>query len=55
MLPQVEVRSVGDAFKLLPVATAKREPVFNIDTGLGIVGKLGGIVFAKAQVFFLKT
>ncbi len=53
MLPQVIICAIGDAFKLLPVATAEWKFIFDIDAGLGIVGQLIGIVLAESQVLFL--
>ena len=53
MLPQVIICAIGDAFKLLPVAAAEWESIFDINAGLGIVGQLIGIMLAEPQVLFL--
>jgi len=47
MLPQVIVRSVGNPFKLLPVAAAKRKSVFDIDASLCVMRKLISIMLPE--------
>jgi hypothetical protein len=53
MLPEVEIGSVGDAFKLLPVAAAEGKLVLDINAGLGVMRQLIGGMGPQAEVVFL--
>src|SRR5216684_653857 len=52
MLPQVEVSTIGNAFEFAP---AEGILVFDIRTGLGVVGKIVLLVVMKAEVGRLDT
>ena len=55
MLSQIVIGPVGNSFEFLPVAASEWEPVFDIDTGLGVMSKFVGIVVPQAEILFFDT